>query len=80
VAPCLEDVEPPPPKEPSPAIGPCLKFAPEPVFAPEPKAVPASGGEPQGALRPALDRPVDSVLARGVLPDDVASLLALRRG
>lgn len=75
VAPCLEVVEPPPPPPSTrpPRVGPCLKFAPEPRTEPEPR-------DPQGALRPAPGRPVDAVLARGVLPDDIAALLAGRRG
>lgn len=93
VAPCLEVVE-PPPQAPPPPIGPCLKVAPDPRPAPPEELQPcldfapvapdapaqepaAPTGEDQGAV-PA-HRPVDRVLARGVLPDDVAALLAGRR-
>ena len=74
VGPCLDfPVEPPEPPE--PPIEPCLEYIsePEPEPAPEPAGDDGKGGK-TGSIQGVRDR----VLARGVLPEDVAALL--RRG
>jgi hypothetical protein len=87
LGPCLS-IEIEEPEEPEEVhIGPCLKYAPEPVdtglgpcleYPPElEEEEPDPGGE-QGALSPGSVR--ERVLARGVLPEDVAALLRKRQG
>ncbi len=80
--PCLDfPAELPPEGRPEAAPGPCLKVAPEPAPAPgDDGRMCLSELDPEGGTG-ALPRrePVEDVLARGVLPDDVAALLRARR-
>ena len=73
VGPCLEPVP-----EPRPELTPCLSPVPEPVPEPVPAPVPAPQPADGASGQHEPDDAVRRVLARGVLPDDVAALL--RRG